>query len=53
MTDERQKVAPAGQIRAPYEAPRVIIYGTLHELTRAIGSKSNLDGGKGTKKRSQ
>jgi len=45
MTDETPKMADANQARAPYAAPRVVVYGALAELTRAIGNKSNNDGG--------
>ncbi len=45
MTDETPKVTPARPFRAPYTAPRIVIYGALADLTRAIGSKSMADGG--------
>jgi hypothetical protein len=45
MTDETPKVTAAQSSRAPYAAPRIVVYGALAELTRAIGNKSNNDGG--------
>jgi hypothetical protein len=41
--------------RRPYGSPRcaVIVFGSLGDLTHAIGKTSNADGGSGTKKRSK
>ena len=38
-TDYPRDGAPA------YAAPRLVVYGSLVEITRKVGSKSNLDGG--------
>lgn len=45
MTDETPKVTTARPSRAPYAAPRVVVFGALAELTRAIGNSSMADGG--------
>lgn len=36
---------PPGKGPLPYAAPRLSVYGSLTEITRAAGSKSMLDGG--------
>jgi hypothetical protein len=33
--------------KKPYEAPVLIRWGTLHDLTRAVGSRGGSDHGKG------
>jgi len=30
--------------KRPYQAPKLLIYGNLTEMTRAVGNKQNLDG---------
>ncbi len=37
--------------KKPYSKPKLTVYGTVRELTRAIGNKGNLDGGTGNRKR--
>jgi hypothetical protein len=34
-----------GSAKKPYEAPKLLIYGNLTEMTKAAGSMHNLDGG--------
>lgn len=36
----------------PYDTPRLSVYGSLTDITRAVGKSSNLDGGGGTMMRS-
>lgn len=31
--------------KKPYQAPKLLIYGNLTEMTQAVGGKQNLDGG--------
>ena len=31
--------------KKPYQAPKLLIYGNLTEMTRAVGGKHNPDGG--------
>jgi hypothetical protein len=31
--------------KKPYQAPKLLIYGNLTEMTQAAGNKQNLDGG--------
>lgn len=38
--------------RLPYTTPRLTVHGALESITRAVGSRSNLDGGMGTSMRS-
>jgi hypothetical protein len=32
-------------LRSPYTAPRLVVYGSLTEITRAVGISSKKDGG--------
>jgi hypothetical protein len=41
------------QTRAPYARPELKRLGTMAELTQAVATKKNNDGGKGSLKRSQ
>ena len=34
-----------GSAKKPYQAPKLLIYGNLTEMTQAGGKNSNLDGG--------
>ncbi len=55
MTDERevQHQDPPEDLRLPYTPPRLVVHGTLAEITRIVGRTSNKDGGTGQKARSQ
>ena len=45
MSSSSSGASPAPRAKAPYEPPRVVVYGTLAALTQAIGNVSNMDGG--------
>jgi hypothetical protein len=32
--------------KKPYQAPKLLIYGSLTQMTQAVGAKGNLDGGR-------
>lgn len=32
------------QTKKIYQSPQLLIYGTIHEVTQAVGNKSQLDG---------
>jgi len=34
-----------GSAKKPYQAPKLLIYGNLTEMTQAVGNRQNLDGG--------
>lgn len=46
--DRSREKAPAKQ---PYEAPVLVTWGTLRDITQAVGSSGNNDGGKGKQPR--
>jgi hypothetical protein len=37
--------------KKPYQPPKLLVYGDLAEMTRAVGTKSQLDGGTNPRKR--
>jgi len=37
MMAERPTNQPAAPAKQPYEPPRLIVYGTVHDLTAAVG----------------
>lgn len=47
MTDANptRSTAPARDVRRPYDAPQLVVYGSLVHLTQKTGNKSNMDGG--------
>jgi hypothetical protein len=55
MADETVSSNAPSTLRRPYGSPRcaVIFFGSLGDLTQALGKTSNSDGGTGTKKRSK
>ncbi len=42
---DHHSTATATQKRAPYEAPKLVVYGALADITLAVGNNSNMDGG--------
>ena len=36
---------PSPDDREPYAAPRLVAFGSIADITQAIGAKSNMDGG--------
>lgn len=50
MREEQQTVSAGGiSSRQPYEAPRISVIGTFHELTKVKGTNSNDGAGGGRK----
>jgi hypothetical protein len=39
--------------KRPYAAPRLVIYGRVTELTKAVGTKTVADGGSGSTQKTQ
>lgn len=39
-TNNTQATAGAGHVRKPYETPRLVVHGTLEQITRDIGKNS-------------
>jgi hypothetical protein len=42
----RQATSPAPVKKRPYEAPVLVRWGTLEEMTQHVGAKGPMDGGK-------
>lgn len=54
MADERSTESPSPPVgTAPYAAPKLVVYGSLADITRATGKTSNMDGGTGQMSKSQ
>ncbi len=45
MSPEKTPVRPADKEKKSYSTPRLEVYGTLKEITKAVGNKGNSDGG--------
>jgi hypothetical protein len=45
--DKARKPEP----KKPYKPPKLTVYGTVRDLTRAVGRRRNPDGGTGSKSR--
>lgn len=37
---------PSSEVKKPYQAPTLVRWGTLRELTEAVGNRGGRDGGK-------
>jgi hypothetical protein len=52
MSDNQTPNESSSPARTAYQPPRLVVYGTLSELTHNVGRTAALDGGKGAKARS-
>jgi hypothetical protein len=43
---QRDDTAKDAEAKKPYEAPVLVRWGTLHDVTRAVGATGAADGGK-------
>jgi len=45
------KLSSEKPIKKPYQSPKLLVYGDLKDMTKAIGTKGGVDGGTKTGKR--
>ena len=45
MSLEKAPMRPAAKEKKTYSTPRLEVYGTLKEITKAVGNKGSSDGG--------
>jgi hypothetical protein len=39
--------------KKPFHQPKLIVYGTIREITKVVGNAGNMDGGTGMNQRTQ
>ena len=47
MRDKKNKKINQTTKKKRYDRPKLIIYGNINQLTKAVGNKGNRDGGSG------